>query len=198
MKLAVDIVLLPSEEITDKAIELNKILVKEFKSKITLNKKDFLPHISLAMGVLAEKDLSDVKEKLAGISREFGRMELEIREVVANEYSDKKISVINMNRTSKLQKLHERIMKVASSYFTYDAKMEMLYMPDGLDESALRWINNYPKDSAFESFEPHITLGYGELNGVEVPVRFSSSKLALCHLGNNCTCRKILASFNLS
>ena len=56
---------------------------------------------------------------------------------------------------------------------------------------------NYPEKSSFENFFPHITIGYGEINNFSFPIIFSVSKLALCHLGNHCTCRKILASTNL-
>ena len=48
-KIAVDVVLLPSEEMMDKAIEINRELLKRFDNKIILNKENCLPHISLAI-----------------------------------------------------------------------------------------------------------------------------------------------------
>jgi hypothetical protein len=81
----------------------------------------------------------------------------------------------------------------------------MVLSPPMASESTLAWIKNYPEKSSFEKFFPHITIGYGEINdysfgfpqGGVPPIEFAVSKLALCHLGNHCTCRKILASAEL-
>ncbi len=54
-----------------------------------------------------------------------------------------------------------------------------------------------PPDGDKES--PHITLGYGQAKPpFSFPVAFAAARLALCHLGNHCTCRKVLASCRLS
>ena len=55
---AVDVVLLPSEQMMDKAIEANGELVKRFGGKIVLNRENCLPHISLAMGCVDERDIA--------------------------------------------------------------------------------------------------------------------------------------------
>ena len=51
-KIAIDVVLLPPEEIMDKAIEINRQLADD---PIKLNKENCLPHVSLCMGVVEEK-----------------------------------------------------------------------------------------------------------------------------------------------
>ena len=58
-KRAVDIVLLPSEEIMDAALQMNQELLLRFGKKIVLNPNNCLPHLSLAMGALREEDLPD-------------------------------------------------------------------------------------------------------------------------------------------
>ncbi len=73
----------------------------------------------------------------------------------------------------------------------------MVLSPPMASESTLAWIKNYSEKSSFEKFFPHITIGYGEINDYSFPIKFTASKLALCHLGNHCTCRKILASVKL-
>jgi len=45
---------------------------------------------------------------------------------------------------------------------------------------------------------PHISVGYGEITGLPSPIEFRATQLALCHLGNHCTCRKVLASAEFS
>ena len=67
-KLAVDVVLLPSEEMADKAIAANKELLKQYADKIVLDKENCLPHISLAMGCIDEKDIAEIKRTLRVIA----------------------------------------------------------------------------------------------------------------------------------
>jgi hypothetical protein len=70
----------------------------------------------------------------------------------------------------------------------------MVLSPPAVTESTLAWIRDYREKSSFERFFPHITLGYGRLADFPFPARFTAPRLALCHLGNHCTCRRILAS----
>jgi len=71
----------------------------------------------------------------------------------------------------------------------------------GGEDVSTYWIKNYPKESSFENFFPHITIGIGEvegeISGIKFPIKFNASKLALCHLGNYCTFRKIFLSYDL-
>ena len=67
---AVDVVLLPEETIADKAIKANAKLVENCGSEIVLNKEDCLPHISLAMGCVDEKDIAYIEKILQSIAKE--------------------------------------------------------------------------------------------------------------------------------
>jgi len=60
VKIAVDVVLLPSEEVTNQAIEANKGLLKQYADRIILDKENCLPHISLAMGCMDEQDIANI------------------------------------------------------------------------------------------------------------------------------------------
>jgi hypothetical protein len=48
-----------------------------------------------------------------------------------------------------------------------------------------------------ENCLPHITIGYGQVDDFTFTAEFTASKLALCHLGIHCTCRKVLAAAEL-
>ena len=222
-KIAVDVVLLPSDEMMDKAIEINRKLSAFSGNKMVLNKKDCLPHISLAMGVIDEKNLFFVEKDLQEIAKQFSPVSLEAAVSVHTTPTGEKNSWFEIKNIKELQALHEEVMKKFSGYFTYDAAAEALYSSSDADESTLSWINNYPQNSSFEKFSPHITLGVGEISddGLQMEftplerkphprlVRknisnrsgfltgFTASRLALCHLGNHYTCRKILAIADL-
>ncbi|MHC4533455.1 MAG: 2'-5' RNA ligase family protein [Planctomycetota bacterium] len=196
-EIAVDIVLLPSEEMADKAIAANKELLKQCAHKIVLDKESCLPHISLAMGCIDDIDIDEIDTILRTIAEEtsLGRLNAVGIETETNQAGEK-VSVFKIEKTEALQLLHEEVMRRLSPYFSYDVKIDMILSSEA-GESTLNWIKNYPEKSSFEKFYPHITIGYGEIEDFSFPMKFKVSKLALCHLGNHCTCKVILASVDL-
>ena len=192
-KIAVDAVLLPSDEMVDKAIEANKKLQERGSDKIVLGRQNCLPHISLAMGCIDQKELIDIEKLLQTIAARYGVQELEIVGVgVGTNAVGEKVSVFQVEKTAALQSLHEEVMRSLKPYFRYGATADMVLSPPSAEESTLLWIRNYAGKAAFENFFPHITIGYGESGGFSFPMKFTASRLALCHLGNHCTCRKVL------
>jgi len=198
-KIAVDVVLLPSEEMADKAIAANKELLRQYAHKIVLDKESCLPHISLAMGCIDETDIDEIDTILRTIGEESSLGQLTAAGIhIGTNRAGEKVSVIEIENTEALQSLHEEVMHRLAPYFSYDVKAAMVLSSSETSESTLDWIKNYPEKSSFEKFFPHITIGYGEINNFSFPIIFSASKLAVCHLGNHCTCRKILSSTNFT
>ncbi|MCP4608039.1 MAG: 2'-5' RNA ligase family protein [Planctomycetes bacterium] len=197
-EIAVDIALLPSEEMADKAIAANKEFLKQYEHKIVLDKESCLPHISLAMGCIDDIDIDEIGTTLTTIAEETSLGQLNAVSIkTETNQAGEKVSVLEIEKTEALQSLHEEVMKRLSPYFSYDVRADMVLSSTQTSQSTLDWIKNYPEKSSFEKFYPHITIGYGEINNFSFPIKFTVSKLALCHLGNHCTCRIILASTNL-
>jgi len=197
-KKAVDVVLLPDEAMTGEAIEANAELVRNFGKKIVLNKKDCLPHISLAMGCIDEKDVVSVEVILQSIAKECSLGDLKVLGVQVSENSaGEKVSAFEVEKTKELQSLHETVMESLEPYLGRDVTAEEVN-DEEVAETTLSWIKNYREESSFAKFFPHITIGYGELDNLPpFPIKFAASRLALCHLGNHCTCRRVLASVEL-
>ncbi len=195
---AVDVVLLPDEAMMARAIELNAELVKEYGSEIVLNKESCLPHISLAMGCIEEADITSVEKVLEEIAKETSLPDLKVVGIRASENSKgQTVSVFELEKTPQLQSLHEKIMDRLTRYFSNDVTENMIYGDEDVAESTLLWIKSYRQKSSFENFFPHITIGYGQIENQVQPETFSASQLALCHLGNHCTCRKVHVSLKL-
>ena len=194
-RLAVDVVLLPSDEVATRAIEANRELLKQCHDRIVLDKENCLPHISLAMGCIDECRIADAELVLQAIAERRTLERLTSLGIhVGTNAAGEKVSVLELKRAESLQLLHERVMHSLAAYLSHDVTAEMLLSPPAVSESTLLWIRDYPEKSSFERFFPHITLGYGQLDDFSFPAEFAAPGLALCHLGNNCTCRKILAS----
>lgn len=195
---AVDIVLLPGEAMMDKAIQANAELVEKFGKKIVLNKENCLPHISLAMGCIDERDVAGIEKILEKIAEENALGKLKVIGIITSTNAGgEKVSVLELEKTEKLQSLHEEIMKKLAGYLSSNVTGDMVYDWPEVAESTLLWIKNYREKSSFANFRPHITIGYGQISGLSFPIKFTAAALALCHLGNHCTCRKILVSIEL-
>jgi len=212
---AVDVVLLPDEAMTNRAIEANTELVRKYGAQIVLDKDNCLPHISLAMGCIEDSDISAAGKVLEEIAEQNPAGELRVVGVQVTENANgEKTSVFKVEKTQQLQSIHERISQELTRYFSFDVTRDMIYGGNEVDsarastelsrmssprvaETTLLWIRNYREKSSFERFSPHITVGYGQVEELAGPIEFRASRLALCHLGNHCTCRKVLVSFGV-
>ena len=197
-KIAVDIALLPSEGMTNQAIKANKELMRQCPGRIVLDKESCLPHISLAMGCVDEQDIPDIEIILQKIAKKYHPGQLSVLGInIGTNSLGEKVSSFEVKKTERLLLLHEEIMRRMTPYFSHDVTVEMVLSPPMAGESTLLWIKNYPGKSAFDNFFPHITIGYGQVDDFSFTAEFTASKLAICHLGNHCTCRKILAAVEL-
>jgi hypothetical protein len=83
-KIAVDIVILFSDEINNKIIELNEKLISN-TSPFKLNKKDCFPHISLCMTSINGDDLVNIKSIISNLNKDFLPFNLSASKVVIND-----------------------------------------------------------------------------------------------------------------
>ena len=191
-KIAIDVVLLPSDETVEDVIGLNRRLLETTADKIVLNGIDCVPHISLAMGCIEKKYLDVISGILEDIAEKLSIGELKFTNInIETNSIGQKISGLLIERTEQLQLLHETVLEELSPYFSYDVSEEMI-LSDKVISTTLSWVRNYREQSSFEKFSPHVTIGYGEIEGCGFLGVFNVANLGLFHLGNHCTCRKIL------
>jgi hypothetical protein len=196
---AIDIALLPDEAMMEIAIGANAKLVERFGPEIVLDKQKCLPHISLAMGVLEEKNTTVAAKILQSAAREYPVKQLRVAGIYQGVNAVGQIvSAFVVEKTGKLQSLHQAVMRQCEPHLSYEVSADMIYGTGEVAESTLLWIKNYRQKSAFENFSPHITIGYGSTSeAFEFPIEFEVDRLALCHLGNHCTCRDVLESVSI-
>jgi len=197
-QMAVDVVLLPDEAMTRRAIALNRQLLTSGRPEIVLNPHDCLPHISLAMGCIDTTDVTAIGERLGRLARRTQIKKLNIVGVVAfTNARGETTSLLDVEKAEELQALHEQVMEETKAFFHYDVTEAMIH-DDVVAPSTLDWIRSYPEKAGYERFRPHITLGYGAAPAdLAFPLPFAVTRLAVCHLGNHCTCRTVLAAVPL-
>jgi 2'-5' RNA ligase len=197
-QIAADVVLLADRAMMHWAIRVNRELVRRYASQIVLSEDSRRPHISLAMGCIDEADIDSVHERLKKLVQE-----MPVRRLIASgihvstnsrgEYT----SLLEIEKSSELQALHEAVMREIEPFFSHDVTAEMI-ADDTVAESTLEWVRDYPQKAAFERFSPHITLGYGRAETSDsFPIPFTVVQLALCHVGNHGTCRRVIVATRL-
>ena len=194
-RVAVDVVLLPDEAMTAQAIRTNEALDQSSGSRIVLDGKTCLPHITLAMGCIERSAIELIESILKTIADEAPIGELAVTGVVTSlNARNEQVSAFALAMTPALRALHERVMGAMQAYFTYDVSGEMLCGTEKAAQTSLQWIATFREKAAFGAFFPHITIGYGSVKeAILFPMEMAASRLAVCHLGNHCTCRKVLA-----
>ena len=198
-RIAVDVVLLPDETMTNQAIEINRRLITNGRPEIVLSKEDCLPHISLAMGCMDEAKVTAIRKQLEVLARKTSVRRLQVLGIVTSVNSRGEItSLLDVHRTEELQAIHEQVMQEMMPFFRYEVSEAMIH-DDVVAGSTLDWIRTYPQTAGYEHFHPHVTIGYGQVPaGLSFPIPFTVTRLALCHLGNHCTCRRVLTAVDLS
>ena len=193
-QIAVDIVLLPEQKVSNWAIAANHTLVQQGNTEIQLNPQDCLPHVSLAMGTMFPDNIPNLGTRLTSTWQQHQVNVLDSLGIAVTKNSRGGFtSSLAIHRTPALQHLHEQILHISAPHLQYDRIEADMFRGDGsIDDAAIQWVASYPEKSGFDNFQPHITLGFGVLETNQLPKTFSPSALALCHLGNHCTCRKIL------
>ena len=199
-KIAIDVVLIPPDNVIQLAIDINKTFPETGAENYVLDAKTCIPHITLLMGLITREQIPEVGRKLGVLAEKFSALNLTITHAKSSARPDGKVlSGFEIEKTAELQKFHETILNEMSSIFTYDGvEKEMFYTPPPVNEVPMFWVQGFAKTSVRENYKPHITLGVGEPKQEITPVQFTASKLALCHLGNYCTCRNVLWSASLS
>ncbi len=191
--IACDIVLLPPEEVMKRIVEINEELLKKNGNEIGLDIENCLPHITVAMGCVKEEDLEKIGKVLLDISRDYPPVKI----CIESSKGGKAWLKIDKNRDVEL--LHEIVMIRLSSFFTHDVSTGMVFKEPDEDVNAttIEYIKKFKTASSFENYVPHITVG-SEAMDLEIDsFEFVAKKIALCHLGNFCTCRKVLLEHTL-
>jgi 2'-5' RNA ligase len=198
-RIAVDIVLLPDNAMTAQAIKVNAALDPTTGSRIALDGKTCLPHITLAMGCIEPSAVEMIQSDLQTTAEALPVGDLTVTGVVISlDSRNEQVSAFALAMTPALRALHERVMETMQTHATYDVTAEMLWGDEEVSPTSLRWISTFREKAAFGAFFPHITLGYGMVNEtMRFPMAMTASKLAVCHLGNHCTCRRVLAAVTL-
>ena len=199
-QLSIDVVLLPPQEVIEWALQWNTRLLEVYPDRIRMGRESGVPHISLAMACIADTELPEAEKRFAAIAADTHLLNLHIPGIkIVHNAAGEPISSFDIRPDPPLRSLHERVVGGLSGLVCGPATRDSLHHPHpgGVSPSTLQWISDYLTRHSFDAFWPHITLGYGQLDEDFPACDFSTSRLAVFHLGNHCTCQDLLLEFEL-
>lgn len=193
-KKAIDIVLLPPDEVMEEMIRVNRQGQNAADDNILMNTTDRFPHLSLLMGVLSEESSQKAEQALQAIAEKTPPVDIELYSL-AEKYDG-----LRARRGGALDALHESLLEKIAPLLSTDATRETIYEPDQkrIDDRYITYINAFTRDASRAQFDPHITIHSRDITGLRLPFRFTARRLAICRLGDRCTCREILFEKKLS
>jgi len=198
----VGIILLPSEEVSQAAIQLSRDVAADFKTFYVLGKESCLPHISLYHAAFPERKVPQVKRELKTLSEKFTPFSVKLSNVFWQEegWLD-----LQAGKNESLVNLHRAVVQTLNpfregSIMASDELAFSSYSPEEQNNLKL-----YGYRHAVSLFRPHLTitrLQEGDVVSVAqklkgVAFTFSAKTLAMCQLGEHGTCKELLGEFEL-
>ena len=193
---AIDIVILPPSHVSDLALEWNRKLAEHLQQEIVLNSVDTLPHISLLMGGIESLQLHEAQRMLSDIAATIKSITLEVKGLVFTA-SSPPVAALDIVLSPALAHLQHQLI-VTFAPLICEARESDFFDAPPVKASTIEWTNRFIDDQRGDRYWPHITLGHGRHHHQQEAFAFTATRLAIAHLGNHCTCRRILAETPLS
>ena len=199
--------LIPSEEMYAQSLQLNSLIYQNNPETIKLD-ENHVPHITLLQCFIKEEDLPDVYNTLEvenifeGLFETIENDSLKAESLFYNEDKEESFSMITVEKSDFLLKLHEKIIELIKPYSVKNgSQISFIQNPDGspISESTVKYVPEFVDKHSFENFEPHISLGVAQTKlldslaaNVFKPIQFKAESLSVYQLGDHGTAQKLL------
>jgi 2'-5' RNA ligase len=190
--IAIDIAILPPADVSARAIALSAALPAEESQGLLLG-ADRLPHITLTQQFVPSEWLDPF---LAQLDRVLGERQ-PIRVHITGGGKGSNSVWMAIERTPALANLHAQLLQ-ASEPFEVTTRDAAAFFGEDARDRDVRWVREFRRESSFDRFTPHITLGHACQPPAVEPMEFVATTIAVCHLGRFCTCRQVFRAWDLT
>lgn len=202
---AIDIALIPEKKVFDLAIGINNQLIEKTGDySIVLGESKNIPHISLAMCGIAAESLDELKFAVFEGLQGYIPYKAEFRGYAVIETSGGDfISGIDIVRDENILEMQDILVNILTDFRYKKINSEFFYEDSAIvSDFSIEYAENYFERQTGKNFSPHITLGHGNVEEIpvyeECPNNFTCNRLAICHLGNHCTCSGTLGMLDIT
>ncbi len=199
--IAIDVLLVPSEEMYAQALHLNSLIHQNNPDALQLD-ENHVPHITLLQCFINEKDLPKVIEKLEGLYKTIKEEFLLVENLQYSKDTEESFAMIQLKRTDALMQLHKQSIVLLKPFMVMNgSEKSFVPNPDGkpIKESTVAYVPNFVDQYSYENYVPHISLGVAKtvfLDSVNQtifkPIPFRAASLSVYQLGDFGTAQKML------
>ena len=190
--IAIIVAIVPPKELVDLSVKINSESRKKGFHADELGINDFFPHITLFMGIVKKKDLANIVLILRKLFLKKRSFKLEIIGIEDSSHRPEENSHLKIKNTKELQKIHNDVCENLSVYLQSIASEDSLFENKEISDNTKKWLENYVLLSAYEKYNPHITLRCKNSRPQGLSAKFEVNEIAIFYVGNHCTCRKKL------
>ena len=205
--IAIDVLLIPSEEMYAQSLQLNALINQNSPETIKLD-ENHMPHITLLQCFIKEEDLPNVINALEvnnvfeGLFKTIKNDSLKAERLFYNEDKEESFSMIAVEKSDFLLKIHEKIIELVQPYTVKNgSQISFIQNPDGssISESTITYVPEFVEKHSYDNYEPHISLGVAQTKlldslaeNVFKPIQFKAASLSVYQLGDHGTAQKLL------
>ena len=199
--MAIDVLIIPSEEMYSQAIQLNAAIHENNPETIKLD-AGHIPHITLLQCFIKEEELPKVNKALEGLFETIKNETLTAKSLFYDKSEEESFAMISIEKSSSLLELHKKTIEIVKPYIVQNgSEKAFVQNPDGspIGESTLNYVPNFVEKYSYENFDPHISLGVAPkvvldslAENVFKPIDFQPASLSIYQLGDHGTAQKLL------
>ena len=152
-----------------------------------------LPHVTLSQHFVNSDRLTEVCARVATVLSGLRPLDLS----VTGARGGRTAQALVVAPTPALQRLHEQLMDTLASYEIPGDAAAFQQDDTPPRDADVAWVTRFRVESSFARFDPHITVGIGPDPVTTDPFTFTARTIAVCRLGQFCTCRDRLAHWTL-
>jgi len=153
-----------------------------------------LPHITLLQQFMAGGKLSRAQAALERVATPLGPFPIHVTRMRAQRFDDDTHVVYwEIERSEPLTLLHNRVSAAFAS-LARAGNGESFFNEESrsIRASTIKYVEEFRRKYAGDNFEPHLTLGFGDRDLRQAPFSWTADRVAICHLGELNTCRRVL------
>jgi hypothetical protein len=200
---AVNVLLLPDEQMISRAREINLALRQTYPTGFALD-GSHVAHISVLHGYVQSKDLTDLYSAVRKVTvkRPLTGRQLNVTGLEHKPWDDKQLTNIKIEKTPELEAFQADLIAALAPYLVEAGDKTAFVTSDGnssVDQQTIEYVRTFAQKHAGTRFEPHVTVGISDAETARkvsaqhsAPAKVMIASVAVFQLGNVGTARKEL------
>ena len=192
---AVDVAIIPPLQVQQRLVPLNASTLAPpdgFRFGPTR-----LAHLTIAQQFIEGTQLPTLIDQVAALLEPIGPVQLTTTTVSKHGSA----STLGIAPSPSLTDLHSQVMDLLKAFEGNGEQQDrsaFFTAGDTPRSNDITYVTDFRRFSAYTGYDPHITLGIGEVRQSVPQITFVADRIGLYHLGTFCTCRRALADWTLT